>query len=160
VDLVNALSNSTVPLTVFAPTNAAFEDALALLGMSFEDLAMDKGMLTEILLYHVVPATLFSTDLEDGQELNTLLESESLTIDIEGQDVSVEAVGSVAQIQELNIEAGKGVVHIVDTVLLPFDVEDLVEVLEETEEPGFLERIRDGIVDFFRTVFGFFGIIF
>eukprot|EP01023_Acetabularia_acetabulum_P027587 TRINITY_DN2608_c0_g1_i1.p1 TRINITY_DN2608_c0_g1~~TRINITY_DN2608_c0_g1_i1.p1 ORF type:complete len:525 (+),score=107.18 TRINITY_DN2608_c0_g1_i1:93-1667(+) len=161
-DLLDALGNSSLPLTLFAPTNAAFNDALTKLGKTFDELAADAGLLTEILSYHVVPKVLFSTDLENGQELNTLSQSDILTvlIDDNSDGVMIVGVGSTAEIEQLDIEAGNGVIHVVDTVLLPFEVEAAAEVIEETQEPGFLAQIRNWIVNIFGTVFGFFGIYF
>ncbi|MBK8027636.1 MAG: fasciclin domain-containing protein [Chloroflexi bacterium] len=55
--VLELLSNPEANVTVFAPTDAAFAAALEALGVSAEDLLADTAMLTNILLYHVVPGS-------------------------------------------------------------------------------------------------------
>ncbi|MCA1807309.1 MAG: fasciclin domain-containing protein, partial [Actinobacteria bacterium] len=105
------------PFTVFAPTDDAFD---ALPAGLLDDLLDDPtGLLTDILLYHVVGAYALSTDLVDGQEITTLL----------GEDVVVTITnGSVfindAEVILADLEAGNGVVHVIDAVLVPsYDVQ-------------------------------------
>merc|ERR1719408_1001863 len=103
-DLVGALSDPASEFTVFAPTNDAF---VALLG------ALGLESLEDVLLYHVVPAVAFSTDLSDGQVLPTLLEGAELTVDL------TDGVGSDATVVASDVAACASVVHVIDTVLLP-----------------------------------------
>ena len=63
--ILAALSDPTASLTVFAPTDAAFERLLSRLGISASDLLSDTALLNDVLLYHVLPgeydaATLFA----------------------------------------------------------------------------------------------------
>eukprot|EP01023_Acetabularia_acetabulum_P012747 TRINITY_DN1599_c0_g1_i1.p1 TRINITY_DN1599_c0_g1~~TRINITY_DN1599_c0_g1_i1.p1 ORF type:complete len:175 (-),score=58.63 TRINITY_DN1599_c0_g1_i1:281-805(-) len=95
-NLVSTLADPELVATVFAPTNAAFESALAALGVSFEALANDTATLTDILLYHVVPAKALSTDLICGMVLPTL-GGGNLTIDL-SMGVVIEGVGSSASV--------------------------------------------------------------
>merc|ERR1712222_180885 len=69
-DLVETLS-SPGPFTVFAPTNAAF-DALPAGTLDTLLKPENKGQLVDILTYHVVAAKALSTDLTDGQSINTV----------------------------------------------------------------------------------------
>merc|ERR1711988_1972760 len=73
-DLVDALSDPDASLTVFAPTNAAFEAALESLGMTAEELLADTDLLTSVLLYHVVEGAVPAADVVtlDGQSVTTL----------------------------------------------------------------------------------------
>jgi transforming growth factor-beta-induced protein len=107
-DILEALSDPNGSFTVFAPTNEAFEDALA----AFPDLTEEQ--ITEILTYHVIAgATVLSTDLEDGASVETL----------QGEDITVNLNDGV-QINNANVVAAdiagtNGVVHVIDAVILP-----------------------------------------
>ena len=112
-DLAGALSGEG-PFTVFAPTDEAFAALAEALGATAADL-LALPELADILLYHVVGATAFSTDLSDGQLVATLNGAEV--------EVSIECDGSIfindAQVILADIEADNGVVHVLDAVLLP-----------------------------------------
>ena len=96
------------PYTVFAPTNAAFNDMDA-----YEVLKItDKGYLDTLLKYHVVPGRVLSSDLRDGMMVKTL-EGSSHEIDLTGGA----SIGE-AQIVRADIEASNGVIHVIDTVLM------------------------------------------
>ena len=110
--LVDAL-NAEGPFTVFAPTDAAITALVEALEITAEDLLALDG-LGDILLYHVVNATALSTDLEDGQEVTTLL-GEDVTISIMDGTVMV----NDATVTVADISADNGVVHVIDAVLLP-----------------------------------------
>lgn len=110
-DLVGALQGEG-PFTVFAPTNAAFEKLLAALNISASDL-MNQPDLAKVLLYHVVSGKVMSTDLSNGLEAATL-NGESVKFDlISGVKVNQSGVTAA------DIEAGNGVIHVIDTVLVP-----------------------------------------
>ena len=112
-DLAGALSGEG-PFTVFAPTDEAFAALAEALGATAADL-LALPELADILLYHVVGATAFSTDLSDGQMVATLNGAEV--------EVSIECDGSIfindAQVILADIEADNGVVHVLDAVLIP-----------------------------------------
>jgi len=131
-DLVGALSDPTSEFTVFAPTNDAFVSLLGALGL--EGLAdVPAEVATEILLYHVVPAVALSTDLTDGMVLPTLGGGE-LTVDL-SDGVMIDGVGSSASVIAADVEAGSSVVHVIDTVLLPFAVGGAAPEMEPEMEP-------------------------
>merc|ERR1711907_118803 len=116
------LSDPTAEFTVFAPTNDAFVSLLGALGVdSLDDVPPEA--IAEILLYHVVPAVAFSTDLSDGQVLPTLDGDSTLTVDIVGDEIFIVGTGSTAEVIVANVEAGNSVVHVVNAVLLPFSTE-------------------------------------
>ena len=71
--------------------------------------------MTSVLTYHVVPARAFSQDLRDGAELPTLLEGETLTVDLPG--LMINESGLVPSM--LNIHATNGVIHVIDKVIVP-----------------------------------------
>jgi len=106
-DLASTLAkDSESGYTVFAPTNDAFE--------KLGDVELSEEQLKEVLLYHVVPGTVTSDMLEDGQVVTTL-NGQALTI---GTDGGVTINGDVNVIGTDNL-ASNGVVHIIDTVLVP-----------------------------------------
>ncbi len=101
------------PFTVFAPTNEAFE---ALPEGTLDELTMEENsdQLTSILTYHVVPSAAMAADLSDGQELETV-NGETLTVSIDGDTVMI----GDATVTQADIEASNGVIHVIDTVLMP-----------------------------------------
>jgi uncharacterized surface protein with fasciclin (FAS1) repeats len=101
-------------LTVFAPTDAAFEALYDALGVNGVD-DIDLETLTNVLLYHVVPARAFSQDLRNGAELPTLLEGATLSVDLGSLQINSSGLVPAA----LNIHATNGVIHVIDSVLLP-----------------------------------------
>ncbi len=111
------------PLTVFAPTNAAFDALLASLDMSAADLLANKELLTQVLLYHVVSGKVLAADVitMDGKTAPTLLEGESIAIAV--VDGGVVLNGSV-NVTATDILASNGVIHVIDAVLLPKVVTD------------------------------------
>src|SRR3954463_14234029 len=115
--LVDTLS-SKGPFTVFAPTNAAFGKLPA---GTVDTLVKpeNKATLTKILTYHVVPGKLAAADLTDGKKLKTV-EGEQLTIKHQdGKVWIVDAKGGTAMVTISNVNQSNGVIHVVDTVLMP-----------------------------------------
>ncbi|NJK84218.1 MAG: fasciclin domain-containing protein [Saprospiraceae bacterium] len=110
--LVEAVSGEE-PLTVFAPTNAAFDavgkDAVA-------DLLKpeNKEKLSKILTYHVVKGSVKSTDLKDGQEVETL-QGGKLKVSIKDGKVMIGG----ANVVTADVEASNGTIHVIDKVLMP-----------------------------------------
>lgn len=110
-DLVDALSGEG-PFTVFAPTNAAFIKLLGELGITAEQL-LNHPQLSEVLLYHVVSGKVMSTDLSNGMKAGTLL-GEEITIDLSsGVKINNSSVTAA------DVEATNGVIHVIDTILVP-----------------------------------------
>jgi uncharacterized surface protein with fasciclin (FAS1) repeats len=113
-ELVEALSDETKTYTVFAPNNRAFD---ALPEGTLEDLLLPENQeqLVDILTYHVVEgAAVLSSNLEDGQEVTTL-NGQTLTVTINEEGVFI----GDAQVLTPDLETSNGVVHVIDTVLLP-----------------------------------------
>ena len=101
------------PFTVFAPTDAAFE---ALPEGTLEDLLRpeNRDQLTAILTYHVVPGRLLAEDVLASTSLPTV-QGQSLTVGAEGGDPRVDS----SSIVQTDIEASNGVIHVIDSVLIP-----------------------------------------
>jgi uncharacterized surface protein with fasciclin (FAS1) repeats len=100
------------PFTVFAPTDAAFA---ALPAGTVEDLLKpeNKDKLVSILTYHVVPGAVMSTDLTEGMMAATVQGAE-VTITLEGGPKVNGAVISMP-----DVAASNGVIHVIDSVILP-----------------------------------------
>jgi uncharacterized surface protein with fasciclin (FAS1) repeats/subtilisin-like proprotein convertase family protein len=109
------------PLTVFAPTDAAFNllDPAVVAAL----VADPQGALTNVLLYHVVAGQALSTDLSDGQVIVTL-NGQSVTVTISNGNVFI----NNAQVIVADILADNGVVHVIDAVLVPAD-EPMTEII-------------------------------
>lgn len=108
--LVDTL-NSEGPFTVFAPTDEAFAKLPA---GTIEALLQDIPQLSSILLYHVVPGKLMAADVTAVDYLNTA-QGESVRIKVEDGKAFI----NEAQIVLTDIEAANGVIHVIDTVILP-----------------------------------------
>ncbi|RYF93829.1 MAG: fasciclin domain-containing protein, partial [Chitinophagaceae bacterium] len=105
------------PLTVFAPVNQAFIDAGFPTIESIQ--AADPNTLSNILLYHVISARVFSSDLTEGATPTTA-GGGVLTITLTGgAKVKGNANPMPANIAVTNVVAANGVIHAVDKVLLP-----------------------------------------
>ncbi len=100
------------PFTVFAPTDEAFA---ALPEGTVESLLEpeNRDQLTAILTYHVVPGKVMSGDLSDGMEAETV-NGAPVTISIDGGVMVNDATVTTA-----DIEASNGVIHVIDSVMLP-----------------------------------------
>jgi len=114
------------PLTVFAPTNAAFEALLASLNMSAADLLANKELLTQVLLYHVVSGKVLAADVIalDGQMVPTALAGESIAVAVVDGGV---VLNETVKVTAVDILATNGVVHVIDSVLLPKVVLDALK---------------------------------
>lgn len=100
--------------TVFAPTNAAFE---ALRASGVDPNALTPAQLTSILLYHVVPGRVFSTDLMPGNV--TTAAGGQLRVDL-GTGVRITGQNSEpSNVVLANVLATNGVIHAIDRVLIP-----------------------------------------
>jgi transforming growth factor-beta-induced protein len=127
--LVEALSGEG-PFTVLAPTNDAFTAALEALGVTAEDLLANTELLTTVLTYHVVPGRLQLRDITSSPEVETL-QGEPLQFNLEA---GVLTVGG-ANIVDVDLLAGNGVIHVIDGVLLPPSVAAMMATPEPTAEP-------------------------
>ena len=106
------------PFTVFAPTNAAFGKLPA---GTVDNLVKpeNKATLTKILTYHVVPGKLEASDLSDGKKLKTVEGEELVVKRANGTVMIVDAKGGTASVTNSNVNQSNGVIHVVDTVLMP-----------------------------------------
>ena len=98
------------PFTVFAPTDEAFAK---IPDAKLQALLADKEKLTRVLTYHVVPGKVMAADVASMSKAKTLA-GPSLRIE-SGQDVRVDD----AKVTKTDVLASNGVIHVIDTVLMP-----------------------------------------
>ena len=137
--LVDVLSGEG-PFTVFAPTEEAFAAALAALGLSAEELLADTGLLTAVLTYHVLPVAAPAEVVVtlDGESVATVGGAE-VAITVEGGTVMVNDATVVAA----DIEASNGVIHVIDSVLLPPVPEPEDTEMAESGDTGDMDESED-----------------
>lgn len=123
-DLVETLSGPG-PFTVFAPTNKAFDKVPK---GTVESLLKpeNKAQLTSVLTYHVVPGKVSAEELmkmiKDGKGKTSLktVNGESLTATMKGKKVELmDAKGNTATVTIPDVNQSNGVIHVIDTVLIP-----------------------------------------
>ena len=109
--LLPALTNPLTQLTVFAPTNMAFDNLATALGTNIAGILANPE-LAAILLYHVVGSEVLSTALMNGP-----------VVTLNGQSVTVNLMSGVmintANVVVPDLQADNGVVHVLDAVLVP-----------------------------------------
>lgn len=98
------------PFTVFAPTDAAFAKIPA---DKLNALLADKAALTKVLTYHVVPGRIMARDVKSGQVRTA-----------QGQPITIKAgkagvMINDARVVKTDVVAANGVIHVIDTVILP-----------------------------------------
>jgi len=98
------------PYTVFAPTDAAFAKLPA---GALDAFLKDKDKLSAVLTYHVVPGKVMAADVKPGAVKT--VQGQSLTVSTKGGAVMVDD----AKVIKTDIAASNGVIHVVDTVLMP-----------------------------------------
>jgi uncharacterized surface protein with fasciclin (FAS1) repeats len=113
------------PFTVFAPTNEAFKKLPA---GTVETLLKpeNKDKLKSVLTYHVVPGRITAKDLKDkikagdGKAMLKTVEGDELTFQMKDGKIWVkDGKGDTAQVTIANVMQSNGVIHVIDTVLLP-----------------------------------------
>ncbi|QHV94923.1 fasciclin domain-containing protein [Spirosoma endbachense] len=111
-------ASSKGPFTVFAPTNEAFNK---LPEGTVDGLLQPaaKAKLVKLLAYHVVKGKLTSDQLQDGQKLKTVTGG-TLTVGKQGDTVTItDGAGNTATVNAADVETTNGIVHSIDTVLMP-----------------------------------------
>ncbi|HET7773069.1 MAG TPA: fasciclin domain-containing protein [Burkholderiaceae bacterium] len=98
------------PFTVFAPTDAAFAKIPK---ADLDALLKDKAKLTAVLTYHVVPGAVMAKDVKPGK-VKTVQGGE-ITVAVAGGKVTVDG----ANVTATDIKATNGVIHVIDSVILP-----------------------------------------
>ena len=108
--LVETLSG-TGPFTVFAPTDEAFAKIPA---ETLNAVLADKALLTKVLTYHVVAGKVMAADVAGMSSAAT----------VEGSDIAIKVVDGKVMINDAtvvmaDVECSNGVIHVIDSVLMP-----------------------------------------
>jgi transforming growth factor-beta-induced protein len=136
--LVPALSSSTSSLTVFAPTDAAFTSLATTLGFASASAmvtALDGPTLAKILQYHVLPTRKTAADLVAGGATQPTLytfEGAATTLALNttsGVKITDEVL-TEANVVTANVPASNGVIHVIDKVLVPPGVLNVVQMAQ------------------------------
>lgn len=114
--LVNFDESTDAKTTVFAPSNAAFVSLLNALGVNRIS-AINKDVLTNVLLYHVVSGEVKSTDLSEGQLIKTL-SGFTLRASLSGGAKLFTTTSSSSTITAVDVIASNGIIHAIDRVLI------------------------------------------
>jgi uncharacterized surface protein with fasciclin (FAS1) repeats len=97
------------PFTVFAPTDAAFAKIPK---ADLDALLKDKAKLTAVLTYHVVPGKVMAADVKAGKVKT-----------VQGSELTISTTGGVmvdkAKVTTTDIVANNGVIHVIDSVIMP-----------------------------------------
>jgi len=124
-NLVDALQGDG-PFTVFAPTNAAFEQL---------DAIPEGDALVQVLLYHVIDGKIASNDIPQGETLVTTKQGEEVSVVRNGDMITLNETISVTV---KDIMASNGIIHVIDGVLIPPSFTDtgktILDLAKETPE--------------------------
>jgi uncharacterized surface protein with fasciclin (FAS1) repeats len=99
------------PFTVFAPTNAAFAKIPK---ATLDALLKNKKQLTKVLTYHVVAGNVMAAEVVKMKSAKTV-EGSSVMISMMGKNVMIDK----SKVTKTDIKASNGVIHVIDTVLMP-----------------------------------------
>lgn len=136
--LVPALSSSSASLTVFAPTDAAFTSLATSLGFADAGAmvaALDGPTLASILQYHVLPTKKLAADLVAGGPTQDTLytfdgAAATLALDTTSGVKITDEVLTQATVTTANVPASNGVIHVIDKVLVPPGVLNVVQMAQ------------------------------
>ncbi len=119
--LTSALEG-TGPFTVFAPTDAAFA---AIDADVLNDLIANPDLLARVLTYHVVSGEFTSTDVA-GLSSAPTLNGKDVSLSFDGTTVMVDG----ATVIGADVEASNGIIHVIDQVLLPEPIADILQTAD------------------------------
>lgn len=120
------------PITVFAPTNRAFANLAAEFDFELSQLLADQELVTGLLLYHVVNDALTASDLQarDGNLVNPLLPGTAFSVSVSGGTV---VLNDIVRVQQADILASNGVLHVTADVMFPLSLQDDLETLGDSQ---------------------------
>ena len=109
---LNTTLEGTGPFTLFAPTDQAFDDAgIDLANFQTQE---EKDILTNILLYHVVTASVASSAVTDGM-IATMANGDKAKFGVNGATVTI----GTATVTTADVQSSNGIIHVIDEVLMP-----------------------------------------
>jgi len=123
------------PFTVFAPTNDAFAQLPSSLVKTIVD-PKNINQLTDILLYHVVSGNAVADSLREGQKVVTV---EGSTVSVSLHPISINNVLVTVK----DVLASNGVVHIIDSVLVPPTIGSIMDIIKSDDTFSILASLVD-----------------
>ncbi len=150
--LADELSDGSASLTVFAPTDAAFNTLATRLGFADATAlvtALPAEALASILSYHVLPARRDASQLASGGATQATIynfdgSAATLAIDTRSGVRLTDAVLDQAMVTTANVAATNGIVHVVDKVLVPPGVLNVVQMAQAN--PGAFSSLAGAVV--------------
>ena len=135
--LVTTLSDASASLTVFAPTDAAFDTLATQLGFADANAlvaALPAEALASILTYHVLPTAKSSTQISGSSSLATDYSyggaAATIAVDATSGVALTDADLATAHVTMADVPASNGVIHVVDKVLVPPGVLNVVQMAQ------------------------------
>jgi len=101
--------------TVFAPKDEAFVNLLGKLGLTAEELLAEEELVTQVLLYHVAHGRIYAEDVIEKERIRTLQRG---FLYVDGTELT-DNNGRTSNIILVDVEADNGVIHVIDTLVLP-----------------------------------------
>lgn len=149
-NLVSVVADANADLTVFAPNNQAFADALTALGFADLDAletALGTDGLKNVLLYHVLGAEVKAMDVSTGYAATeaTNADGDKLSLYL-NTNAGVQINGS-SNVETADIDASNGVIHEIDAVILPLSIAGLLAVNTEFSSLVTALGVADGNLD-------------
>lgn len=149
-DLAETMADPSQTLTVFAPSDDAFVDLLAELGLANLDeveAALGTEGLKNVLLYHVLGAEVTSDMVSTGY-VSTLGTNASMdALSIYTNTSSGVMINNRAMVSTADVMASNGVIHIIDKVILPLSIYDLLSINDDYATLTAALGIADGDLD-------------
>ncbi|NIQ11647.1 MAG: fasciclin domain-containing protein, partial [Gammaproteobacteria bacterium] len=109
--------------TVFAPTDAAFEDLATELGLTVPELVdfllANPDYLEDVLLYHIAHGRLYAEDVLPKDRINMLIRGRNGFL-MQDSGVLTDNLDRTANIIVTDVEAANGIIHAIDAVVLPY----------------------------------------
>lgn len=150
-NLVDAVNDANANLTVFAPTNDAFGDLLTELGLADLDAAeaaLGTAGLRTVLLYHVLGMEVKSNMVTTGYAKTLAADAASNMLNIYISTASgAVKINDRAMVTTPDVDASNGVIHIVNKVILPLSVYELLAVNPEFSSLTTALGVADGDLD-------------
>lgn len=116
--LVDLFLNGTDQFTVFAPTNEAFQGLYGALGVDGIT-GLDAELVLDVLLYHVVEGRRAANSVVPPVRPRTITTLLGATFSVDRTGVITDIAGQETNIIAPNISASNGIIHVIDTVILP-----------------------------------------
>lgn len=113
--VLDAISDENGSFTIFAPTDAAFDEISNVTG------TLTSTQISEVLKYHVIASRIYSTDLADGVEPATV-NGQTLKVNLGESGVTIsdqDMTNTDATVIQVNVNGTNGVIHVIDKVLIP-----------------------------------------